>query len=243
LQPDPIGFKGDASNLYRYCGNDWANRTDPMGLQAAAGDRRDQMRDPDNGVSEQLADSENRFEVCVETATKVELAGGNMTVAAKGGGWGVSRKDLNQMSPRQLGMVGVQWAERDFKDSGGDYYGYNFYRVNNQIVWNRSQPGRWEGGAWAETYILPDNLFNYLKANNGVFVANGHLHPAPDREHGHKGESFSPRDERLSQKGPVLKRNWGRFPPNNDQDHYDEVYKGKRSLLGPGIILQQGAEI
>src|SRR5438128_9155669 len=34
LQPDPIGFKGDASNLYRYCGNDWANRTDPMGLEA-----------------------------------------------------------------------------------------------------------------------------------------------------------------------------------------------------------------
>jgi RHS repeat-associated protein len=32
LQPDPIGFKGDASNLYRYCGNDWSNRTDPMGL-------------------------------------------------------------------------------------------------------------------------------------------------------------------------------------------------------------------
>ncbi len=32
LQPDPIGFKGDASNLYRYCGNDWANKTDPLGL-------------------------------------------------------------------------------------------------------------------------------------------------------------------------------------------------------------------
>jgi RHS repeat-associated protein len=32
IQPDPIGFKGDASNLYRYVGNDWANRTDPMGL-------------------------------------------------------------------------------------------------------------------------------------------------------------------------------------------------------------------
>jgi RHS repeat-associated protein len=32
LQPDPVGFKGDASNLYRYCGNDWANRSDPMGL-------------------------------------------------------------------------------------------------------------------------------------------------------------------------------------------------------------------
>ena len=34
LQPDPIGFKGDASNLYRFCGNDWANRTDPTGLEA-----------------------------------------------------------------------------------------------------------------------------------------------------------------------------------------------------------------
>ena len=34
LQPDPIGFKGDGSNLYRYCGNDWANKTDPMGLQS-----------------------------------------------------------------------------------------------------------------------------------------------------------------------------------------------------------------
>ena len=33
LQPDPIGFKGDASNLYRYCGNDWANKTDPTGLE------------------------------------------------------------------------------------------------------------------------------------------------------------------------------------------------------------------
>ena len=34
IQPDPIGFKGDASNLYRYCGNDWANRSDPMGLES-----------------------------------------------------------------------------------------------------------------------------------------------------------------------------------------------------------------
>jgi RHS repeat-associated protein len=32
LQPDPIGFKGDAANLYRFCGNDAVNRTDPLGL-------------------------------------------------------------------------------------------------------------------------------------------------------------------------------------------------------------------
>jgi RHS repeat-associated protein len=32
LQPDPIGFKGDSSNLYRYCGDDPINRSDPTGL-------------------------------------------------------------------------------------------------------------------------------------------------------------------------------------------------------------------
>jgi RHS repeat-associated protein len=32
LQPDPIGFAGDPSNLYRYCGNNAVNRRDPSGL-------------------------------------------------------------------------------------------------------------------------------------------------------------------------------------------------------------------
>jgi RHS repeat-associated protein len=33
LQADPIGFKGDGTNLYRYCGNDSVNKSDPMGLE------------------------------------------------------------------------------------------------------------------------------------------------------------------------------------------------------------------
>ena len=32
LQPDPIGFKGDAANLYRFCNNNAVNRLDPLGL-------------------------------------------------------------------------------------------------------------------------------------------------------------------------------------------------------------------
>ena len=31
LQPDPIGFNGDATNLYRYCGNNPLTGSDPMG--------------------------------------------------------------------------------------------------------------------------------------------------------------------------------------------------------------------
>jgi RHS repeat-associated protein len=34
LQPDPIGFRGDRSNLYRYCRNNPVTRSDPFGLQA-----------------------------------------------------------------------------------------------------------------------------------------------------------------------------------------------------------------
>ena len=34
LQPDPLGFGGDATNLYRYCTNNPVSRRDPNGLQA-----------------------------------------------------------------------------------------------------------------------------------------------------------------------------------------------------------------
>jgi RHS repeat-associated protein len=33
VQPDPIGFWGDRTNLYRYCGNNSVTRWDPVGLQ------------------------------------------------------------------------------------------------------------------------------------------------------------------------------------------------------------------
>ena len=49
LQPDPIGFKGDASNLYRYCGNDWANRSDLSGLDWEAFIYRDPVPNPRGG--------------------------------------------------------------------------------------------------------------------------------------------------------------------------------------------------
>jgi RHS repeat-associated protein len=53
LQPDPIGFKGDASNLYRYCGNDWANRIDPMGTSDVSREAQKQI-DQTAGAAETI---------------------------------------------------------------------------------------------------------------------------------------------------------------------------------------------
>ena len=80
LQPDPIGFKGDGSNLYRYCGNDWANRTDPMGLYA---------------IGEGFApDAKNDFERAQqEAAHQVEKAADKLEHALEKGG-----KELSNMS-------------------------------------------------------------------------------------------------------------------------------------------------
>jgi len=98
LQPDPIGFKGDGSNLYRYCGNDWANRTDPMGLGPNITDNEaGTMEDyqgingaHQGGASQQNASNQLRFTASAATAMTVERAGGNTTYAASGGGWGIA---------------------------------------------------------------------------------------------------------------------------------------------------------
>lgn len=41
LQPDPIGFDGDDTNLYRYCGGDPVNFIDPVGLERWFAGQRD----------------------------------------------------------------------------------------------------------------------------------------------------------------------------------------------------------
>src|SRR5205823_3354322 len=51
LQADPIGFAGNALNLYRYCHDDPVDLSDPMGLveneaSSAIWNRRDSLIDP-----------------------------------------------------------------------------------------------------------------------------------------------------------------------------------------------------
>ncbi len=74
LQPDPIGFKGDAANIYRFCGNDPVDRTDPMGLEHASArilpDRQWEMAC--------LMDSGNSFQGSLEEYMKRLQPAGNI---------------------------------------------------------------------------------------------------------------------------------------------------------------------
>ena len=48
LQPDPIGFKGDAANIYRFCSNNAVNKIDPMGLDAWGNGDASQYQHPED---------------------------------------------------------------------------------------------------------------------------------------------------------------------------------------------------
>jgi RHS repeat-associated protein len=72
LQPDPIGFKGDASNLYRYCGNDWGNRADPMGLQGEEGAFLDPYAESTERIKEEINPAEAEAERGLHNETTEE---------------------------------------------------------------------------------------------------------------------------------------------------------------------------
>ena len=97
LQTDPIGFKGDASNLYRYCGNDFVDRSDPtgledidiapsfnnLGIQAAANSRTQLLQNGGLGYSQAVMRSrdgtlhlQGKFNPAVEEQTHEPYMGG-----------------------------------------------------------------------------------------------------------------------------------------------------------------------
>jgi RHS repeat-associated protein len=121
LQPDPIGFKGDASNLYRYCGNDWANKTDPMGLDGPLTDPFKITMKLRDSVADALgADLARQIRTMVSLARQAvhaeptstdqrrETAGSNSTEPAE-----FSRKVVNSAQWRD-NQTGTNWVYKDF---------------------------------------------------------------------------------------------------------------------------------
>jgi RHS repeat-associated protein len=117
LQPDPIGFKGDASNLYRYCGNDWANRSDPMGLEyvAAGGlqcadlqnkELTSAMKD-DRSFQEKLSADEVKYQANVDSqhATNMRNARAEVKQAQASAQLQPSRVEPAKGDPRNVSTI------------------------------------------------------------------------------------------------------------------------------------------
>ena len=68
LQPDPIGFKGDASNLYRYCSNDWGNRSDPMGLTNESAATQTDINTGDGGQGQTQSEEQAQLARAIDAA-------------------------------------------------------------------------------------------------------------------------------------------------------------------------------
>ena len=107
LQTDPIGFAGDALNLYRYCGDDPVDRTDPTGLiDRNPGDRMWQMAC--------FSDSGNSFQGSWEEFNNRNQPAG-MDGGAGGGGKSISWKD-------EVGKINIAKSGNWGDQKSPDYY-------------------------------------------------------------------------------------------------------------------------
>ncbi|HWY51493.1 MAG TPA: RHS repeat-associated core domain-containing protein [Chthoniobacterales bacterium] len=129
LQPDPIGFKGDSSNLYRYCGNDWANRTDPMGLtestvplsnnpkwvvpQHVDADRQARLSADNHTFQEKWSASEVKYQANVDSQHATNMGNARSEVASARA-FSAAAADAIAHNPRvaQAGLAGYIDAAR-----------------------------------------------------------------------------------------------------------------------------------
>jgi RHS repeat-associated protein len=102
LQPDPTGFAGDPSNLYRYCGGDPVNRSDASGLGPKIPLQKE--RGGAEGVADRITVSDTLPDFGLEWRDVNSLGGlGNLTQGGgrgtgDGGGFTLTRSlDSNQV--------------------------------------------------------------------------------------------------------------------------------------------------
>jgi RHS repeat-associated protein len=170
LQPDPIGFKGDASNLYRYCGNDWANRTDPTGLLTGGGTDRQPETTPSDGpghdFQRELSKMEQQNQVNVD-AHHVE----NMEKARAESHPAVSGQNIGQINAKKAprGDPKSSDAPTGLRIIGKIHKGhFDFYKI--QLV--RGQVYLKDKGSYMRENVSPtgDTKASDIQTSNGTYV-------------------------------------------------------------------------
>ncbi len=228
LQPDPIGFKGDASNLYRYCGNDWANRSDPMGLEVTAG-----FHGPDLTTKETLSMERDwnergalaeyamlnvgRMQVrdWVKDAFGIEVGKAIVEAVRQGNTWASNSKGDPRQAPkldqdRIKRAVGL-YKEADSKSGVDNYYSYTHLEDGRQIV-------------GSSRYLASRQFIEGSKIDPpGVPRENGHVHP-DDKVYA----KFSRADKNMGNTAYVVKNHFAgdtRHPGAYDLYHHGWEYR------------------
>jgi RHS repeat-associated protein len=197
LQPDPIGFKGDASNLYRYVGNDWANKTDPMGLVAlASGDVN--LVDPKEMRALQHLQAILNLRLSLGYGA-TQLAGlynainhlSNQNLQF--GPVSATQKGASPLNPSTV-KTGIDMLKQAISDSDvTQYVGYTMLR---------DPQGHLHGPYKSVSFQAPDGSFKEKSLGkfsaNWTVVVNAHVHPP-----GHW--TWSDVDRFLANEGPVFR--------------------------------------
>ena len=166
IQPDPIGFKGDASNLYRYCGNDWANRTDPTGLEFAkplnyasewgtkAWANNKEGQESERGASEEYAmlnvarisfrsfqDKNMGFTMGVKPITITEQLGRSQSSSGQGAGSKASETPGRMEISRSQNRGHFRWVHGQLETSSGAAIREDGYSVQEHFTTLSRSPG------------------------------------------------------------------------------------------------------
>jgi hypothetical protein len=201
LQTDPIGFAGDALNLYRYCGDDPVDRSDPMGLESAPArilpDRQWDMAcryDSGNSFQGSLAEYLKRLEPAGITMASVAAEHEGPKAA------GNSKDSAGHRAPSSIRREATSYFA-PYKDKNGK----TLYRAHT--VWTLTLLDEHQKPTFGPGIRVDERIDGHSNAVS--FVGSGELHNGGDTRPGGRVEddwrlTFSSLDGKITTQQSII---------------------------------------
>jgi RHS repeat-associated protein len=194
LQPDPTGFDAGDMNLFRYCGDDPVDRSDPTGLLDTSASIANHLRWLEGGS--QL--SSEQYDALKQGQMRIVLeliAAGDRHISQKD----VFRKD----GVRAVALTEVDFSVREpVKQKDGSWLVTGVYTLNVRYAdglgttagpkslnhaykeeWRHAEPfDRWYGRA-LETVKAMNEVFHYTSPSRAQRALDSQLRPSFERAH------------------------------------------------------------
>jgi RHS repeat-associated protein len=163
LQPDPVGFNGDATHLYRYCVNNPANSSDPMGLDTYFGYRMLAMFGSSSGGTPVAVSAGTPFMYlyCHEFVFTTNPDG----TVANTYGWGEGGTPWVEYSDFDVAAANTLIANGGAVWVGGPQLDAAVQAAYEQLA---QEPGHVNGIVWYNCYTEAHNLVNAALQNAGM---------------------------------------------------------------------------